>query len=54
MPYVNNAISIDKESLFAVWATAMSAFQLDHIPQLLRSVYALWVIEYELSNMGKY
>ena len=36
---VNNAVFIRNESLFVVSAAAMSAFQLEHIPQLLRSIY---------------
>ena len=36
---VNNAVFIHNESLFFVSAAAMSAFQLEHTPRLLRSVY---------------
>ena len=44
---VNNAVFIH---LFFVSAVAMSAFQLEHSPRLLRSVcpegYRIWTIEY--------
>ena len=47
---VNNAVFIRNESLFVVSAAAMSAFQLKHMPRLLRSIcpagYQIQTIEY--------
>ena len=47
---VNNAVFIRNESLFFVSAASTSAFQLEHMPQLLRSVcpggYQIRTIEY--------
>ena len=47
---VNNAVFIRNESLFVVSAAATSAFQLEHMPQLLRSIcpadYRIRTIEY--------
>ena len=47
---VNNAVLIHSESLFVVSAAATSAFQLKHMPQLLRSIcpagYQIWTIRY--------
>ena len=47
---VNNAIFICNESLFVVSAAAVSAFQLKHMPRLLRSIcptgYRIRTIEY--------
>ena len=46
----NNAVFIRNESLFIVSAAAMSAFQLKHMPRLLRSIcpagYRIRTIEY--------
>ena len=50
---VNNAVFIRNESLFVVSAAAMSAFQLKHTCGCY-TAHALWAIEYELLNMGKY
>ena len=36
---VNNTMFIRNESLFFVSAAAMSVFQLEHTPQLLRNIY---------------
>ena len=47
---VNNAVFIRNKGLFFVSAAATSAFQLEHTPWLLRSVfpkgYRIWTIEY--------
>ena len=47
---VNNSVFIHNESLFAVSAAATSAFQLKHMPRLLRSIcpegYEIRTIEY--------
>ena len=47
---VNNAVFIHNTSLFFVSAVATSAFQLEHMPRLLRSVchegYQIQTIEY--------
>ena len=47
---VNNAVFIRNESLFVVSAVATSAFQLKHMPRLLRSIctggYEIRTMEY--------
>ena len=47
---VNNAVFICNKSLFFASAVAESAFQLEHMLQLLRSLclgdYQIWTIEY--------